>query len=98
MTALLYVLGVVAFVVAILASIGLHELGHMIPAKAFGRKVTQHFISFGPTLLTRTKGETEFGTNATPVDGGLQVESFGVPAQGLSSYPEMQDCRDPRGT
>ena len=36
MTALLYTLGVVAFVVAILVSIGLHEFGHLIPAKKFG--------------------------------------------------------------
>ena len=36
MTALLYILGVVAFVVAILVSIGLHEFGHLVPAKKFG--------------------------------------------------------------
>ena len=41
MTALYYTLGVLIFVVAILASIGLHEFGHMIPAKKFGGKVTQ---------------------------------------------------------
>ena len=48
MTALLYTLGVVTFVVAILASIGLHEFGHLIPAKKFGCKVPQWFIGFGP--------------------------------------------------
>ena len=55
MTALLYVLGVVVFVLAILASIGLHELGHMVPAKAFGGKVTQYFIGFGPTVWSRQR-------------------------------------------
>ena len=35
---------------AILASIGLHELGHMIPAKKFGVKVTQYFVGFGRTV------------------------------------------------
>jgi membrane-associated protease RseP (regulator of RpoE activity) len=55
MTALFYLLGVVAFVLAILASIGLHELGHMIPAKAFGGKVTQYFIGFGPTVWSRLR-------------------------------------------
>ena len=54
MTPLLYLLGVLLFVFAILASIGLHELGHMIPAKAFGGKVTQYFIGFGPTVWSRT--------------------------------------------
>ena len=46
MTVLWYVVGVVAFVLAILASIGLHELGHMIPAKAFGGKVSYIWATF----------------------------------------------------
>ena len=49
---------------AILASIGPHELGHMIPAKAFGGKVTQYFIGFGPTVWSRRRGETEYGVKA----------------------------------
>jgi membrane-associated protease RseP (regulator of RpoE activity) len=73
MTALLYLLGVVAFVVAILVSIGLHELGHMIPAKAFGGKVTQYFIGFGPTVWSRRKGETEYGIKAIPLGGYVKI-------------------------
>ena len=66
MTPLLYLLGVVVFVVAILVSIGLHELGHMIPAKAFGGKVTQYFIGFGPTVWSKQVGETEYGAQGRP--------------------------------
>jgi membrane-associated protease RseP (regulator of RpoE activity) len=73
MTALWYLLGVVAFVVAILASIGLHELGHMIPAKAFGGKVTQYFIGFGPTVWSRRRGETEYGLKAIPLGGYVKI-------------------------
>ncbi len=73
MTALLYLLGVVAFVLAILVSIGLHELGHMIPAKAFGGKVTQYFIGFGPTVWSRRKGETEYGIKAIPLGGYVKI-------------------------
>jgi membrane-associated protease RseP (regulator of RpoE activity) len=73
MTALLYTLGVVAFVVAILVSIGLHELGHMIPAKAFGGKVTQYFIGFGPTVWSRRRGETEYGVKAIPLGGYVKI-------------------------
>src|SRR4051812_21633803 len=73
MTPLLYVLGVVAFVLAILASIGLHELGHMVPAKAFGGKVTQYFIGFGPTVWSRRKGETEYGVKAIPLGGYVKI-------------------------
>ena len=69
MTAVYYLLGVVVFVTAILVSIGLHELGHMIPAKAFGAKVTQYFVGFGPTLWSRRKGETEYGVKGVPLGG-----------------------------
>ncbi|MEV7428699.1 MULTISPECIES: RIP metalloprotease [unclassified Nocardioides] len=73
MTALLYLLGVVTFVVAILASIGLHELGHMIPAKRFGGKVTQYMIGFGPTVWSRKVGETEYGLKAIPLGGYVKI-------------------------
>ncbi|WP_418059525.1 M50 family metallopeptidase [Pimelobacter simplex] len=73
MTALLYLLGVVVFAVAILASIGLHELGHMIPAKAFGGKVTQYFIGFGPTVWSKQVGETEYGVKAIPLGGYVKI-------------------------
>jgi len=72
-TAVYYLLGVVVFVTAILVSIGLHELGHMIPAKAFGAKVTQYFVGFGPTLWSRRKGETEYGVKGVPLGGYVKI-------------------------
>ena len=42
-------------------SIGLHELGHLWPAKKFGVKVTKYMIGFGPTLFSRKRGDTEYG-------------------------------------
>jgi membrane-associated protease RseP (regulator of RpoE activity) len=71
--ALLNILGILIFVVAILASIGLHELGHMIPAKAFGGKVTQYFIGFGPTVWSTRRGETEYGVKAIPLGGYVKI-------------------------
>ncbi|WP_280637405.1 site-2 protease family protein [Nocardioides sp. W7] len=73
MTALFYLLGVVIFAVAILVSIGLHELGHMIPAKKFGGKVTQYFIGFGPTVWSKRVGETEYGVKAIPLGGYVKI-------------------------
>jgi len=72
-SALLYTLGVVVFVLAILASIGLHELGHMVPAKYFGGKVTQYFIGFGPTVWSKRVGETEYGVKAIPLGGYVKL-------------------------
>lgn len=73
MTGLFYLLGVLIFLVAILASIGLHELGHMIPAKKFGGKVTQYFIGFGPTVWSKQVGETEYGVKAIPLGGYVKI-------------------------
>ena len=73
MSAVYYTLGVVLFVLAILASIGLHELGHMIPAKKFGGKVTQYFIGFGPTVWSKRVGETEYGVKAIPLGGYVKI-------------------------
>ena len=73
MTAVYYTLGVVIFFVAILTSIGLHELGHMIPAKKFGGKVTQYFIGFGPTVWSKRVGETEYGVKAIPLGGYVKI-------------------------
>ena len=73
MTAVLYTLGVLTFVVAILASIGLHEFGHLIPAKKFGCKVPQWFIGFGPTVWSKQIGETEYGVEAIPLGGYVKI-------------------------
>ena len=54
--ALLYALGVLIFAVGLLLSIALHEIGHMVPAKKFGVKVTQYMVGFGPTLFSRKQG------------------------------------------
>jgi membrane-associated protease RseP (regulator of RpoE activity) len=72
-TTLFYALGVLIFAVGILASIGLHELGHMIPAKKFGGKVTQYFVGFGPTVWSKQVGETECGVKAIPLGGYVKI-------------------------
>ena len=91
MSNLYYALGVVIFFAAILASIGLHELGHMIPAKAFGGKVTQYFIGFGPTVWSRRRGETEYGVKTIPLGGYVKIVGMlppGAEQLGEVSYDE----------
>jgi len=73
MTVLAYTLGVLLFVVGIAVSIGLHELGHMVPAKRFGVKVTQYFIGFGKTLWSTRRGETEYGVKVMPLGGYVKL-------------------------
>jgi len=96
--AVFYALGVVVFVAAILASIGLHELGHMIPAKRFGGKVTQYFIGFGPTMWSRQRGETEYGVKAIPLGGYVKIVGMLPPASSTSTEEadEVEYDRDGR--
>lgn len=69
MTLLVMVLAGLGFLALVMASIGLHELGHLVPAKLFGVKVTQYFVGFGPTLWSTRRGETEYGLKAVPLGG-----------------------------
>lgn len=79
METLLYILGIVAVMVGIALSIGLHELGHLWPAKAFGVRVKQYMIGFGPTVFSRQKGETEYGIKAIPLGGYIMMAGMYPP-------------------
>ncbi|MDO5753478.1 RIP metalloprotease [Arthrobacter sp.] len=68
-TVLLFIGGVVFVAVGIAVSIALHEVGHLLPAKWFNVRVTRYMIGFGPTMWSRTKGETEYGVKAIPAGG-----------------------------
>ncbi|WP_304050256.1 site-2 protease family protein [Jatrophihabitans endophyticus] len=78
--ALLYTIGVVVFAVGLLLSIALHEIGHMVPAKKFGVKVTQYMVGFGPTLWSRKRGDTEYGIKAIPLGGYIRMIGMVPPA------------------
>lgn len=73
MTTLVVILFAVLFFVLIMASIALHEVGHLIPAKIFGVRVPQYFIGFGKTLWSKKWGETEYGIKAFPLGGFVRL-------------------------
>ena len=77
---LAWVVGIGVMVVGLALSIGLHELGHMVPAKKFGVRVSQYMVGFGPTLWSRTKGETEYGVKAIPLGGYVRMVGMMPPA------------------
>ena len=82
MTVLLYVLGVLAVVVGVAVSIALHEVGHLVPAKRFGVRVTQYMVGFGPTVWSRQRGETEYGVKAIPLGGYIRMIGMFPPRRG----------------
>ncbi|MGH3457151.1 M50 family metallopeptidase [Aeromicrobium sp.] len=81
MNALIYTLGVVLFILGVIISIALHEVGHMYPAKKFGIKVTQYFVGFGNTLWSTKRGETEYGIKWIPLGGYVKLVGMLPPAK-----------------
>lgn len=78
----------VAFFTLIMASVALHEIGHMVPAKIFGVRVPKYFVGFGPTLWSTTRGETEYGIKWFPLGGFVQL---------MGMYPPRADGSQRRG-
>lgn len=77
----LFLLGVLAMAVGIALSIALHEVGHLVPAKLFGVRVTQYMIGFGRTIFSRRRGETEYGIKAVPLGGYISMIGMYPPAR-----------------
>ena len=65
--------GTIGVLVAIIAMIMLHELGHFVMAKRAGMKVTEFFLGFGPRLWSIRRGETEYGVKAIPAGGYVRI-------------------------
>ncbi|MCT1557891.1 site-2 protease family protein [Helcobacillus massiliensis] len=82
MSALLYALGILLIGIGLAVSIALHEIGHLVPAKRFGVRVTQYMIGFGPTVWSRRRGETEYGIKAIPLGGYIRMIGMYPPHKG----------------
>jgi len=70
------ILGTLAFIVALLLSVMIHEFGHYLTAKHYGMKVTEFFLGFGTRIFSRQRGETEFGVKAIPAGGYCRIEGM----------------------
>lgn len=84
---LLYGIGIIIVLVGLAISIALHEIGHLVPAKLFGVKVTQYMIGFGKTIWSRKKGETEYGVKLLPLGGYVAMSGM---------YPPQKPGEAPR--
>jgi len=69
-------LGILAFIVALLFSVMIHEFGHFVMAKHYGMKVTEFFLGFGARIWSTRRGETEFGIKAIPAGGFCRIEGM----------------------
>jgi regulator of sigma E protease len=62
--AFVFVLGVLVFV---------HELGHFVMAKKIGVRVLKFQLGFNPTVISFTRGGTEYGVGAIPLGGYVKM-------------------------
>jgi len=69
-------LGILAFIFALLFSVMVHEFGHYLTARKFGMKVSEFFLGFGTRIWSRQRGETEFGIKAIPAGGYCRIEGM----------------------
>lgn len=88
METLLYVGGILFMLVGLALSIGLHEIGHLLPAKLFGVRVGQYMIGFGPRVWSRRIGETEYGFKLLPIGGFISMSGM---------YPASKNSRAATG-
>ena len=88
----LHAVSVLVVVLAIVAMIMLHELGHFVAAKASGMKVTEYFLGFGPRLWSVRKGETDYGVKAIPAGGYVKVTGMTM----LEDVDEADEARSYR--
>lgn len=56
--------------------VGLHEMGHLLAAKAFGMRVEQFSIGFPPKIFSFKYGETEYALSAIPLGGFVKISGM----------------------
>ncbi|MEA2716601.1 MAG: hypothetical protein QOI99_918 [Actinomycetota bacterium] len=84
---------VVAFVLAIVAMVMIHETGHFVTAKWSGMKVTEYYFGFGPKLWSIRKGETEYGIKALPLGGYVKIIGMSNLERGIDPVDEPRTYR-----
>ena len=62
-----------SFILVLGLLIFVHELGHFLFAKWFGVRVLKFSLGFGPKLVGRTIGETEYVISAFPLGGFVKM-------------------------
>lgn len=97
MTILLWILGLLFFLVVLAVSIGLHESGHMVVAKAFKLSVPKFFIGFGKTLWSYKTKKTHYGIKMLPLGGFVTIQDNSIEKPDLTELeqklenPEISD-------
>jgi regulator of sigma E protease len=76
------------FIIVLGALIFVHESGHFLFAKRFGVRVERFSLGFGPPLLRKQWGETEYRVAVVPLGGYVKMHG---------ENPD-EEVQDPRGS
>lgn len=77
------------FVMGLLVSVFLHEVGHFWTARRTGMKATQFFMGFGPRVWGFRRGETEYGVRALPLGAFVRII-------GMNNLDDVEPEDEPR--
>ena len=72
-----YAVVVVVVAAAFGALIVIHELGHFVVARLSRMRVERFSVGFGPVLLRRRRGDTEWALSAIPFGGYVKIAGMG---------------------
>ncbi len=84
-----YVYAFLGFAVLII----LHEAGHFVAAKAVGMRVERFSLFFGPLLVRKQWGETEYGIGPIPLGGYVRITGMN-PREELAQQTELTEVQE----
>ncbi len=69
-----YIIGIIIGIILLCVIIIIHELGHLILAKANKIQVNEFWLGFGPTIVSFTRGGTKYALKCIPFGGACVME------------------------
>ncbi|HKP46863.1 MAG TPA: RIP metalloprotease RseP [Pyrinomonadaceae bacterium] len=86
--------GIFAFIFILGAAVVLHEFGHFIVAKLFRIRVETFSVGFGPRLLGKKWGPTDYRVSAIPLGGYVKLggdeSNAPIEGEGASDIPDHE--------
>ena len=84
-----FVLGILGLIFLIV----IHELGHMLTAKAVGVRVPEFGVGFGPALFKKKLGKTVYSFRIILLGGFAKMAGMGDGEEGPGTYPSKAPWR-----